>query len=149
MYIPEFKRYNSFRLDYIKNVYPMGICEEYDSYAEKLRCCEGKCFGVSFGKRSGENTGGIFRMVLRIDEENEDFVLERLKREKRCGSVCRIDNNLFEYTAEVFDINEMLSWVKTFIGRIISVESTNKKITDKLYRDISRMKRIYCKEEDE
>ena len=88
-------------------------------------------------------------MTLRINEKTEGFVLERLEREKRCGNIRKIDNDLFEYTAEVFDINEMMSWVKTFIGRIVSVESTNKRITDKLYRDIARMKRIYSRKEGE
>lgn len=148
MYIPKYRRYNSFRLDYIKSVRPLGVCSEYDEYAEKLRRCEEKCFGVSFGERSGEGAGGTFRMVLSINEETEGFVLERLLREKRCGNVRKIDADLFEYTAEVFDVNEMMSWVKTFIGRIVSAESTNKQITDKLYRDIARMKRIYRREEE-
>ena len=148
MYIPKYRRFNSFRLDYIKSVRPLGVCSEYDEYAENLRRCEEKCFGVSFGERSGEGAGGTFRMVLSINEETEGFVLERLLREKRCGDIRKIDKNLFEYTAEVFDVNEMMSWVKTFIGRIVSAESTNKQITDKLYRDIARMKRIYRREEE-
>ena len=149
MYLPEFRRFNSFRLDYIKSVRPLEIYGEYDNYAEKLRRCENKCFGVSFGERSGEGAGGIFRMVLKINEETEGFVLERLEREKRCGNIRRIGDGLFEYTAEVFDVNEMMTWVKTFIGRIVSAESTSKQITDKLYRDIARMKRIYRREEGE
>ena len=148
MYLPQYKRFNSFRLDYIKSVRPMGVYGEYDEYAQKLRRCEEKCFGVSFGERSGEGAGGSFRMVLSINEETEGFVLARLLREKRCGNVRKIGDDLFEYTAEVFDVNEMMSWVKTFIGRIASAESTNKQITDKLYRDIARMKRIYRREEE-
>ena len=149
MYIPKFKRFNSFRLDYIKKIRPLGICSEYDSYAEKLCRCEAKCFGVSFGERTVECAGGTFRMVLSINEETEGFVLERLEREKRCGKISKLDKDLFEYTAEVFDVNEMMSWVKTFIGRIVSAESSNRQITDKLYRDIARMKRIYRREEEE
>lgn len=148
MYLPKYKRFNSFRLDYIKSVQKLGICTEYDEYADKLSRCEKKCFGVSFGERSGEGAGGTFRMVLAINEETEGFVLERLEREKRCGSVRKIGDDLYEYTAEVFDINEMMSWVKTFIGRIVSAESTNKQVTDKLYRDIARMKRIYSRKEE-
>lgn len=148
MYLPKYKRFNSFRLDYIKSVRPLGVYGGYDDIAKKLCRCEEKCFGVSFGERSGEGAGGSFRMVLRINEETEGFVLERLEREKRCGSVRKIDDDLFEYTVLVFDINEMMSWVKTFIGRIVSVESTNKRITDKLYRDIARMNRIYSRKEE-
>ncbi|MDY3791673.1 MAG: WYL domain-containing protein [Oscillospiraceae bacterium] len=148
MYLPKYKRFNSFRLDYIKSVLPLGVYGDYDDIAEKLCRCEEKCFGVSFGERSGEGAGGIFRMVLRINEETEGFVLERLEREKRCGRVRKIGNDLFEYTVEVFDVNEMMSWVKTFIGRIVSAESSNKQITDKLYRDIARMKRIYSRKEE-
>lgn len=147
MYLPGFRRYNSFRLDYIKSVRPLGVCTEYDDYFLKLCKCEKKCFGVSFGERSGEEAGGTFRMVLFINEETEGFVLDRLEREKRCGNIRKINENLFEYSADVFDVNEMMSWVKTFIGRIVSAESTNKQITDKLYRDIARMKRMYSRRE--
>ena len=149
LYLPKYKRFNSFRLDYIKNVKPLDVYGRYDEISESLTRCEEKCFGVSFGERSGEGAGGFFRMTLRINEKTEGFVLERLEREKRCGNIRKIDNDLFEYTSEVFDINEMMSWVKTFIGRIVSVESTNKRITDKLYRDIARMKRIYSRKEGE
>ena len=86
-------------------------------------------------------------MVLKIDEKTEGFVLERLIREKRCGEVNKIGDGLFEYTAEVFDINEMMMWVKTFIGRIVSAECSNPQIMRRLYSDISRMKHIYSREE--
>lgn len=148
MYLPRYRRFNSFRLDYIKNVRPLGVCSQYDEYAEKLGRCESKCFGVSFGERSGEGMGGTFRMVLRINEETEGYVLERLEREKRCGTVKKLGDCLFEYTAEVFDINEMMMWVKTFIGRIVSVKSSNAQVNDRLFRDIARMQRMYGGKEE-
>lgn len=148
IYIPRYKRFNSFRLDYIKKVQPLEVCAEYDKYREALSRCESKCFGISFGERSGDGMGGSFRMVLKIDEKTEGFVFERLIREKRCGEVNKIGDGLFEYTAEVFDINEMMMWVKTFIGRIVSAECSNPQIMRRLYSDISRMKHIYSREEE-
>ena len=136
MYLPEFKRFNSFRLDYIKSAEDVGACPDYDLYLSKLLENEKKCFGVSFGKRGGEEAGGYFKMVIYADEENEKFIIERLEREKRCGTVEKTGENLFTYYAEVFDINEMMHWVKTFIGRIVSIEGTNTEIINKFYSDI-------------
>lgn len=146
MYLPSLKRFTSFRLDYIKSVKLNNVYENFDYYFEKLEKNAPLCWGISFGtvKRSAQNEQ--FKMVLHIDEKNEQFALERLMREGRNGIVERINENTFAYSAEVFDTNEMMNWVKTFIGRIISVEGTNKPIIDKFYRDISRMKRIYSKE---
>lgn len=42
----------------------------------------------------------------------------------------------------------MMNWVKTYIGRIISIEGTNRQIINKFYHDISRMKKLYCDEEN-
>ena len=60
----------------------------------------------------------------------------------------KVGDNLFMLTAEVFDVNEMMHWVKSFIGRIVRIEGGNEEIISRFYRDISRMHRIYCKEEE-
>jgi len=39
--------------------------------------------------------------------------------------------------------NEMMPWIKTFIGRILSFESNNVCLRHKFYRDIHTMAKIY------
>lgn len=53
----------------------------------------------------------------------EEFIVRRLSREKRCGTVSQACENLWIYEADVCDPREMIPWIRTYIGRIISLES--------------------------
>lgn len=146
-YVPEYKRFNSFRLDYIKCIKKGTVCEDYDIYYEKYLKNENRCFGVSFGTRHELGTVTPVKLTLYINEKTEGFVIDRLNREKRFGTVERISENIYTYTADVFDPNEVMHWAKTFIGRIIKVEGGSEKIRKKFYKDIDRMHRMYTEGE--
>lgn len=83
------------------------------------------------------------KLTLKIDEISEDFIIERLQREKRNGTLEKIGDNRFVLTIDVFDPNEVMHWAKSFIGRIISIEGGNKNIRERFYRDIIRMNKMY------
>lgn len=133
-------RFMNHRLDSIKEVEMLLEYEEYDYIKEKLEENIDKCWGVSF-------TGGTRKeqiyLKLYIDEEKEEHIVNRLKREGKGGEILRLDKNIYLYSREAFDTNEMLSWAKTFIGRIISLECTNKAVYDKFYNDMYRMYHMY------
>lgn len=137
------KRFVNHRLDYIKSMKTMDKYEEYDMLKEKLTANLDKCWGVSFGDNS---RGATVRLKLYIDEKTEAFIIKRLLREGKGGIVERVDNNVYLYSKEVFDANEMLPWVKSFIGRILSFECTNKLVENKFYADIKRMELMYGEE---
>ena len=86
-------------------------------------------------------------MKLRIDEEHEWYLIDRLRREIRGGELLHMERDTFLFSIETFDANEMLSWVKSFIGRILSLECTNPYVSEKFHRDIERMYTLYCGEE--
>jgi len=146
MYMPELRRFSSFRLDFIRRIVPMGECSDYDSYAEKLKDNESRCFGVSFGNRR-ENPGGRVTIVFRADERSERHIIERLEREKRGGTVERTGDNLYTYTADVFDPNEMMHWVKSFMGRIVSIDGAGEDVISRFRLDTERMYEYYCTRE--
>ena len=146
MYNVEYRRFNSVRLDSIKSVKYGDICPDYDELLALYLKNEQKCFGVSFGKRTELGNVEPIRMTVFADEKTEDYIINRLNREKRCGSVERISENTFLFTADVFDPNEIMQWAKSFIGRIISVEGGTEEIRMKFYSDIERMNRMYCDE---
>ncbi|MBQ9277536.1 MAG: winged helix-turn-helix transcriptional regulator [Lachnospiraceae bacterium] len=73
-------------------------------------------WGVSF---EGVKTKVI--LTLHIDEQWEQFILVRLKREGKGGEVTKISDNTFRYEKTVFDANEMFPWFRTFIGRIVDI----------------------------
>jgi hypothetical protein len=134
------QRFVNHRLDYIKAVVALSPCENYDYLKEKLEGNLDGCWGVSFG---GNTRGDKISVKFHIDEEKEPHIINRLKREGRGGEVVRIDKNIYKYSKEVFDTNEMMSWVKSFTGRIISVEGTSKYVVNKFYADMRKMYEMY------
>lgn len=149
MYNYEYRRYNSVRLDSIKSVKQGEICPDYDEMLALYLKNEQKCFGVSFGRRTELGHVEPIKLTIFADEKTEDYIINRLEREKRCGTVEHVSENTFVFTADVFDPNEIMQWAKSFIGRIISVEGGSKEIREKFYNDIERMNRMYCDEKED
>ena len=113
----------------------------YEEYKEKLEKNLSKVYGVSFGK---EHINDVIKLTLFFDEEKEKHILERLKREGKDGIITRMEKNIYTYEKEIFDGNEMMPWVKTFTGRILSFESNNDYLTNKFYFDMKKMMDMYC-----
>jgi hypothetical protein len=146
LYNPSIKRFNSYRLDYIKSVKLQKVCEDFASYKALFDENKDLVWGVSFGSTKPPVHVEEFKMVLRIDEQREQYILDRLKREGRNGTITHIGEDTYSFTITVFDTNEMMNWVKTFIGRIITLEGSNQQTISNFYRDMIRMKNMY--EED-
>ena len=141
LYIQKNRRFTNVRLDYIKEITPLDSEPSYIEYKEKLEKNLSKIYGVSFGK---EHTNDIIKLTLFIDEKKEKHIIERLEREGKDGILTRIKENTYAYEKEVFDGNEMMPWVKTFTGRILSFESNNEYLTNKFYWDMKKMIEMYC-----
>lgn len=121
----------------------MKLQEPFDDYLffrEKLCQNLPLCYGVSFGAVHGMDT---IRLTLSVREGREDYILQRLEREGRGGTITHTGKNTYVYEISVFDGNEMMPWIKTFIGRILSFESNNVCLRRKFYRDVHTMARMY------
>ena len=73
----------------------------------------------------------------------EAYIVRRLEREKRCGTVERLDEHTCRFTADVYDAAEMLPWLRTFIGRIVDLQCSNLYVTDTFWADLERMSALY------
>lgn len=69
--------------------------------------------------------------------------IDRLKREKRHGRIEAVDEHTYRFVADVYDAGELVTWARTFIGRIVSFESDNRYIVNRFYDDIRRMAEMY------
>lgn len=133
-------RFSVYRLDYIKGVKTL---EKDDNFAQLKRTLE-SCFKTSFSTalvRDGKLEH--FEMTLFINEKSEDFIIKRLEREGRGGKVEKLRRNIYKYSNDIFDTNELTPWIKTFIGRIIELNGDNQKVTDLFYKDIKKMAKLY------
>ena len=140
VYLSEKKRLFTLRLDHIKEVTSLSEIVGYDTYLDILERNLPKCFGVSF---DGSKHMDTIKITLHIIEPYELFIVRRLETEGRGGIVTRVSNNIYTYEISVFDGNEIMPWVKTFIGRIISFESNNEFLQAKFKRDLIQMMRMY------
>lgn len=146
LYRPEKRRFSTARLDAIKEAEVKEPFPGFRKIREKLEKNKGLAWGVSFQNDNGNHQEHV-RLTLRIDETGEQYILNRLQREGKGGSIVRIAPNTFVYETDVFDANEMLPWIRTFTGRILSLESDSKSLAQLFRRDLSAMYRMYFGEE--
>ena len=134
-------RLNSYRLDYMSNVrIEDETCEKFDALRAALAKAENHMWGVNC-KWNVKRVEHV-EFEIRI-EDDEQFIVRRLEREKRCGRVEKIDDNRYRYVAEVFDSTEMLPWIRTFISRITKMNFSNRNAENKFKADIQEMYRMY------
>lgn len=139
-----FRKTMFFRLDTISSVIavdPEPDAGQYLGYADKLR---ENLWGVSLG--SGGNMDHI-EMTVRV-EDGEEYIVHRLRRECRCGMVEMIDSNTYRFSADVYDAAEMKPWIRTFIGRIVSLECSDPDVTETICGDLELMQEMYGGESD-
>ena len=136
------KRFTCYRLDTIKRVTPLEQKPEYDFLLEKLNQNRRKLWGVSFQSTNQTHVNRL-TMTLRIYEPHERHIIDRLKREGRGGTVTKTGKHVYTYEKEAFDCNEMLPWIRTFIGRILSLKCTDKSVEQRFYRDLQEMYQMY------
>ena len=82
-------------------------------------------------------------MTLFVNEQTEDYIIKRLEREGRGGKVEKLRRNIYKYTNDVFDTNELTTWIKTFIGRVVELSGDNEKVINLFYEDVRKMAQMY------
>ena len=134
------RRFSNIRLDQVKKVTLLEVDSSYEEHKNDLVKNLPKIFGVSFGT---ERMNDEIKLTLFVDEKREQHIIDRLKREGHGGVITCVGENTYTYEIEVFDGNEMIPWIRTFIGRILSFESNNKFLVGKFYRDFREMQGMY------
>ena len=74
---------------------------------------------------------------------DEGFIRERIARELRCGICETLDTQTVRLTLDVFDPKEVLPWLRTFTGRILSVEGGSAAVREQFSSDLARMHDMY------
>ena len=128
-----------FRLDAIKKVTPLDAVQDNDTYIKMLSDHRKHLWGVASGQ---DNRVEHVEMTLKI-EMDERHIVGRLEREKRCGQVEQLSDTLWRFTADVYDAQEMLPWIRTFTGRIVSLSCSNKIVEDRFRSDLAALAALY------
>lgn len=140
----KYKRLVFHRVDNILSVKVGEVEKRADWYYDLCERVGKNLWGVSIKRDRGLDH---IEMTLRA-EESEFFILDRLNREKRCGTAERVDEHTVRFAADVHDATEMLPWLRTFTGRIESLSCTDPVVTETFYTDLDALAQMYGGETD-
>ena len=128
-----------FRLDVIRKAKPDTQESRYREMLEKLDLFSKNLWGVAVKEQAVTEH---LEMVIQADP-SDAFILPRLIREKRNGTVSVLDEHTYLYQTDVYDALEMLPWIRTFTGRIKKLECSNAAVTERYYQDLDAMSAMY------
>ena len=133
------RRLAFYRLDAIQTVTAGSVEENYETYLGFREKFDQNLWGVSTGS---EFSLDHIEMTVHYGP-GEEFILQRLEREKRHGRVEIVDGHICRFVADVYDAAEMLPWLRTFIGRITDLRCSNAYVEQTFRDDLSRMNAMY------
>lgn len=129
-----------YRIDYISNVTYGEVCEDYDEQRERIKTLEKHIWGVGC-KNSVKKTEHVeFTVYVGSGEE---YIAKRLYREKRVGTVERLDEHTYRFSCDIFDTYEIVPWIRTFLCRITSLRFSNRTVENQFRRDLEVMYKRY------
>ena len=135
----DFRKPMFFRLDAIRRAAAGPVEKNYEIYAGYARKFDENLWGVSSGE---DYCLDHVEMTIRV-YPGEDYILDRLQREKRHGNIEALDDCNYRFTADVYDAGELLTWARTFLGRVVSFKSDNAFAEQRFYGDIEQMRAMY------
>lgn len=138
----QFRKLMFFRLDSIRAIEPGPFETHHEKYAGFAAKFDENLWGVSTGDYSLDHV----ELTLRVGDD-EGYILDRLEREKRHGRIEAVDEHTYRFVADVYDAGEMLTWVRSFTGRIVRFESSNRFAVERFCGDMRRMAELYGGEE--
>lgn len=144
-YQVEYRNIRAFRLDFLSQVQMESIYADYDRLSDCLNEAKNKIWGVNIIETcDGEEQLETVEMILKI-EKNEQYILDRLNREKRCGvlTVEDAENGLYRFFAQVYDSKEMIPWIRTLLCRIVKITFSNTDLQKEFEENLQKMYTMY------
>ena len=148
-YLPDYNSFHSYRIDYLSNVKLEDVTPRFDELRAELDRMQSKMWGVSVKR----NKWGVERLehvefTVKV-EDNEEYIIKRLEREKRVGTVEKLDGNTYRFSADVYDSSEMIPWIRTFICRIIKLNFSDRNVENQFKKDLEAMYWMYGVRQEE
>ena len=142
-YLPDYNSFTSYRVDYLSNVKLEDPTPRFDELRAELDRMQSKMWGVSV-KRNKWGTEHLEHVEFTVRVEvNEEYIVKRLEREKRIGTVEKLDEHTYRFSADVYDSSEMIPWIRTFICRIVKMNFSNRTVENQFKNDLEAMYRMY------
>ena len=142
-YLPDFNSFQSYRVDYLSSVKLEEVTPRFDELRAQIDQMQKRMWGVS----TKRNKWGVEKLE-HVDftvtvADDEAHIVRRLEREKRIGTVEKIDDHTYRFSADVYDVSEMVPWIRTFICRITEMHFSNRTLENQFKADLEAMYRMY------
>ena len=147
-YLPAYNQFQAYRLDYLSNVKLEDTSPRFDELRAELDRMQSHMWGVSINRNKwGNEHLEHVEFTVRI-EPWEAHIIKRLEREKRVGSVEKLDDRTYRFSADVYDSGEIIPWIRTFICRITEMHFSNRTVENHFKKDLDDMYKLYGIEEE-
>lgn len=142
-YQTQFRCITSYRVDYLSNVKPLEVCDNFDDLRARLDDMQTKMWGVNtrqnaYKQEHLEHVEFIIQVA-----DNEEYIVRRLYRERRIGTIEKLDEHTYKFSADVYDTTELVPWIRTFICRITQMNFSNRTAENRFKGDLKRMYEMY------
>lgn len=130
----------AFRLDYLSDVQlqePTARFDELRDMLDRMRPC---MWGVIAGTHRHRTEHIEFTVYV---DDGEEYIVNRLFREKRIGTVEQLDAHTYRFSADVYDASELHPWIRTFLCRITDYRCSNQATESRFRRDLATLYRMY------
>lgn len=134
----------SIRVDNIKEVTLGSSVSDYQTYQNAFEKKKNRAWNGSFNQQRLKT----LTVLLRIEEGKEDYLLTRLQREQRMATSKRLDHQTIAFEIKLTDLYAINPFLRTFIGRIISIESTDSNWQEQFIYDLDQLTDLYLPKED-
>ena len=142
-YQMQFRCITSYRVDYLSNVKPLEVCDNFDDLRARLDDMQTKMWGVNTRQNAYKQEHLEHVEFIINVADNEDYIVRRLYREKRIGNVEKLDDHTYRFSADVYDTTELVPWIRTFICRITQMNFSNRTAENRFKGDLKRMYEMY------
>ena len=142
-YLPEYNFFTAYRIDYLSNVKPEDPTPRFDELRAELDRMQSKMWGVSVRRNKwGNDRLEHVEFTVRVADD-ETHIVRRLEREKRIGTVEKLDGHTYRFSADVYDTGELIPWIRTFLCRIVKMNFSNRTVENQFKKDLEAMYRMY------
>ncbi|SOC31792.1 conserved hypothetical protein [Brochothrix thermosphacta] len=139
------KLLTSIRLDNIKEVRMMDSIINYPKIKQRFALKKNTSWNGSFNRQPLKH----LRVLLRVQEGTEDYLITRLAREQRMGTSKRLDSKTIVFEIELIDLYAINPFLRTFIGRIVSIETIDNTWKAHFINDMKELITLYHTPEEE
>jgi len=129
----------SIRIDRVIRVELLDVCEQYDSAKEQFEKIASHMWGVSFGNQDDYKH---IEIDIRV-EPGEEYIVRRVNREMRCGTISKAGDNLYRFSADVCNCTELKPWIRSFCSRVAGIRCDEEKVIVELKEELAEMAEMY------